>query len=406
MNRGDLGGRRRYQLTQAAGRFLWKPGVGFKEQHRTVGCGRHIQDSTHGVEILRRKDGSGARFRGVTTCGSIWACPACAHKIAPTRANELRLANGAHAKAGGAAYLITLTFPHTAGTDLVWLRDTFTKALQRWRNSRKYRRYFGEKDNPGGEWGRVGDVKGLEITYGKHGWHPHVHLVLFAKAGLQDDVEGIGHMRDQWIHCVIKTGLAPQEKMNDMLLHAFDFQEGEFVAQYIAKMGREPEPSSRELDALKSRWGLHSEATMFLEKNNTAHGDYIGLTPFGLLADAHENGDTESRRLYREFVDAFDGKRQLVWSPGLKKTLGIAELEDEEIARGERKKPEEEFCIRLFAEEWKVLQQHARHDAPHLALYVAGKFGREGVEHLLALLQGRAPPGKGGFLELYRSRLY
>jgi hypothetical protein len=410
----DYESRRSYRHRYVAAGALWEPTLDFREQHRTVGCGRHMTDSAHGVEILRRKDGTDARFRGLHTCGSIWACPVCARKISNQRRQELRQAHAAHVRAGGACYLLTLTFPHEITAVLAEIMELFSKALQRWMNSRSYKNFF-EK------WGRIGSVKGLEITWGQHGWHPHVHIVVFGQPGMQDDLIGVGGLRDCWIDCLLnrhkkgpkkgqKRGpsLAEPEQLNDMLVHAFDLQTGDYVSEYIAKMGREPAPTSREADAMQARWGIHSEATSFITKTETRHKDYKGLTQFGLLAIAAEHSDPAERaykkNLFRAFVKVFDGKRQLTWSPGLKKSLNIKEIEDEEIAAGKNQKPDEEFCFRLFSEDWKLILSHAKNDAPYLVRHVASKYGASGVEEFLRELRTRAPPGKGGFVELSQSR--
>lgn len=397
---GDRQRKRRFDLLRGAAGILWEPGRDWKEQHRTVGCHRHVTDATFGVTIRRRLDGSSARYSGIHTCGSIWTCPVCAERISSTRREELRLAHAAHVKAGGACYLLTLTFPHERGRDLPELLDLFARAQQRFKNSRRYKAAMLAI-------GRVGNVKALEVTFGANGWHPHVHEVIFAAPGAQDRLEHIGHLRDAWIDACIKAGLAEVRHVGDMLLHAVDFKAGAFVTDYIAKFGREPAPSSREINALRDRWGVHSEATRFTTKiGNIGHGDYSGLTPFALLADAHENGNTESRALFRAYANAFQGKRQLTWTPGLKKSLGLAEIEDEEIARGENTKPEEEHCIRLDVEDWRLVLQHDRAGARFAVLHVAAKYGADGVRELLDVLRAQRPDSKGQFRELGRSRIH
>lgn len=392
---GDRSKKRRFDLLRAAAGLLWRPGLHWKEQHRTVGCHRHVQDSLHGVEIRRRADGSGARFSGVHTCGFIWGCPVCAEKIANRRRDELRLANAAHAKAGGASYLMTLTFPHERGAlALPEMLALFGKAVDRFKNSRTYK-------NAMAHWKRIGNVKALEITYGEHGWHPHIHEVIFAAPGMQDAADTIRNLSDAWIRALLKAGLSHVSKIEAMEKHAFDLKAGAFVTDYIAKFGREPAPTSRQIDATKQQWGIHSEVTKFTTKIGTsATKDYIGLTPFGLLADYAENGNQQSGALFREYAEAFKGKRQLTWTPGLKKALDIAELEDAEIAAGERDRPKEEHCARLDSEEWKLILQHDRSGSRFALLHVAAKYGGEGVRTFLALLQGAPPSNRGEFVAL------
>ena len=96
---------------------------------------------------------------------------------------------------------------------------------------------------------------------------------------------------------------------------------GKGAAEYIAKWGHE------------ERWGLSSELTSSHAK--TGRRDTWGTkdhyTPFQLLHLSAE-GDGHATCAFREYVEAFDGKRMLTWSPGLKDHFGIAELNDEDAA--------------------------------------------------------------------------
>ena len=85
-------------------------------------------------------------------------------------------------------------------------------------------------------------------------------------------------------------------------------QNGEKAAQYVSK------------------WGLEEEIT----KGHIKKGRDNSLTPFDILR-LSEN-DAEYSKLFREYADAFKGKRQLVWSKGLKDLLGIVEVTDEQLA--------------------------------------------------------------------------
>lgn len=58
-----------------------------------------------------------------------------------------------------------------------------------------------------------------------------------------------------------------------------------------------------------------------------------GETPFDFLrAYMHDTSDKQAAALFKEFAETFHGKRQLFWSPGLKKRYAIGELSDDEIA--------------------------------------------------------------------------
>lgn len=407
---------RRFKLLEGAQRLLYRAGESWKDLHRVCGCHRHMTDDT-GITIKRRKDGKGARFEGVATCGSIWACPVCSEKISAERREEIQFAHAAWRKQGGEAYLLTLTYPHRRSAySLTEYIERLDKARQSFQNSKTYK---GLKI----DWGRIGQINALEVTWGEHGWHPHLHVVYFAQSGLNDREtvrQGEGgaskgfldwHDDTQrlvcaWVDAVIKAGLAEESQRSAMLLHSVDFRGGEYVAQYAAKFGREPEPTNKAIEVTKQRWGLASEATRWAAKvGHGQRGDYIGLTPFGLLADALENDDSESAALYRDYVETFTGKRQLTWSPGLKKRFGVDDLTDEEMSV-KPPKAEEEFCIRLDIDDWRAILRHHRRGSVYSVLHWAALLGRDGVEAMLEVCRETAPSNKGEFnvLAKYQDR--
>ena len=97
---------RRYELQRVAQSIMYKDGIEPKKQHRVVWCHRHVV--TEGaIPVHRKYDGAWARLGKVKTCGSVWACPVCAAKIAETRRRERVYATVKHTAAGGYAYLVT-----------------------------------------------------------------------------------------------------------------------------------------------------------------------------------------------------------------------------------------------------------------------------------------------------------
>ena len=64
--------------------------------------------------------------------------------------------------------------------------------------------------------------------------------------------------------------------------------------------------------------------------------------------------DKQAGAIWRVYAQAFEGRRQLYWSNGLKKLLAIAELSDEEIAH----KPDDEKALLLATisdQQWKLI---------------------------------------------------
>lgn len=84
---------------------------------RVRNCGTPL-DPDGGVTLALTTSGDGARsagYSGLASCGSVWACPQCAAKVATRRADELSKVMRAVDEAGGSAFLLTLTMRHSRG---------------------------------------------------------------------------------------------------------------------------------------------------------------------------------------------------------------------------------------------------------------------------------------------------
>lgn len=294
------------------------------KQHRTCWCGRHIVGE--GVmPVMRSLCGGKARVGSIKTCGSVWACPVCAAKVAEVRRQELTYAMVQHTAQGGHAYLLTFTFPHYMGQMLEELMPKFDKARQSFQNSKGWKKVMG-KD---GTAERLGGVTSLEVTYGiGNGWHPHLHMLVFCKAGAfgegDPDAEGrltsaaIDYFRGEWVRLLEKRGLVDGGNRQWASLYGLDVRGGKGAAEYIAKWGHD------------EAWGMSRELTSSHAKTGKRDtwGTRDHYTPFQLLAMSAD-GDGHATCAFREFVKAFDGKRMLTWSPGLKDHFGIEDMDDD-----------------------------------------------------------------------------
>lgn len=304
-----------------------KDGRPHNQQHRTCWCGRHIVGE--GVmPVMRSLDGAKARVGSIKTCGSVWACPVCASKVAELRRRELTYAMVQHTAQGGHAYLMTFTFPHYMGQMLQELMPLFDKARQSFQNSKGWKKVMG-KD---GTAGRVGGVTSLEVTYGiGNGWHPHLHMLVFCKPGAfgegDPDESGrlssaaIDYFRGEWVRLLEKRGLVDGSNREWAGRYALDVRGGKGAAEYIAKWGHD------------EQWGMSRELTSSHAKTGKRDtwGTKDHYTPFQLLAMSAD-GDGHASNAFREFVTAFDGKRMLTWSPGLKDHFGIEDMDDDTAA--------------------------------------------------------------------------
>ena len=319
---------RRCDLRRQAQTVLFvKDGRKHNDQHRTAWCGRHIVGEGL-MPVMRSLDGSKARVGSIKTCGSVWACPVCSAKVAEVRRRELTYAMCQHTAQSGYAYLLTFTIPHYKGQSLDELMLPFDKARQSFQNSKSWKKVM-SKD---GTAQRVGAVTSLEVTYGTaNGWHPHLHMLVFCKPGAFEertaDQSGrltspaIDFFRGEWTRLCEKRGLVDAGNRQWSQQYGLDVRGGQQAAEYIAKWGHD------------QSWGMASELTRSHAKTGKRDtwGTNDHYTPFQML-EMSATGDGHATCAYREFVSAFDGKRMLTWSPGLKAHFGIEDMADEEAA--------------------------------------------------------------------------
>lgn len=304
------------------------------------------------VDLIRR--GQDARFGGVQTCGSVWMCPCCSARISEVRRQELRaLQEWVAARPHFRIVMMTLTARHKKRRlESLIARMGKAKARMQNRNPWKPLRLSGVL---------VGSVSVREATHGENGWHPHYHVLCVVEA---DDDEAakalLEPLRRVWVACLKKEGLG------GTLDRAFHLATGDAVADYPNKIGKD-------IDA-GATWGIAEEMT--LGRLKRGRGD-AGASPWQVLREAHA-GDADAEPLWQEYALTMHGKRQQVWSNGLKEKVGLLEIEDEDAAEGEEYTEEEDEVLHQFDKtEWKKWR-HLR-----AAILAAARRGPDAVAALL-----------------------
>lgn len=270
-------------------------------QERVCNCLKRRIDKNKNRTVMFNENREKAQWGNLQRCGSIWSCPVCATQITEKRRAEMgQLIKFWSDQPDSDIKLMTLTFSHGQSEPLKVLLSKLKHAIAMFFASRKFK-----------ELSEVCKIKykvrSLEVTYGSNGWHPHFHILL-----MTNDVEDLAFSyRDElaklWMHCCVSKGLkSPSMK------HGLDIRDGSYAQEYVAK------------------WGLDYEMT----KGNVKKGRKESLSPFDLLQlsiqDNEVHGKTPSK-LWQEFAISMKGQRQLVWSRGLKKLVGIDEKDDQEI---------------------------------------------------------------------------
>lgn len=369
-------------------RMRWKlqrSAQGLLREYRVASCNRRRKGEF--VRVHRHKETGATHFDGLETCGSVWHCPICARKVTEKRRAELQAAINAWAKRGGEVYLMTLTFPHERADNLAAIVAKQAAALKLFKNSKGYKAIMREV-------ARAGNIRALEVTWsGWHGWHPHTHDLIFAQRGA---LPALKRLQQLWIDAVIKAGLASRSQLNDLLEAAFDVQNGDYAADYVAKFGQEPSLQSQSVTG--ERWGVARELTQGMTKGGAAVRRIKGKTPFTLLREYTE-GNRQAGALFVEFGRTFKGKRQLFWSPGLRAALGLDEEKTDQELSVEELTPHYEQVAQVNADDWRLV---IAHDARGELLHIAGQFGAQGLSALLAELRARPPTHQSGGTESCR----
>ncbi|WP_147310522.1 MULTISPECIES: protein rep [Cupriavidus] len=322
-------------------------------EFRVHNCLR-VRSKGREIQVVQSIEYKTASYKGLQTCGSVWVCPVCAAKISERRRVELQAAVALHQAQGGQVLLMTLTTPHGRHDDLAKVLDRQAKALKSFNAGRAAQALFDDM-------GCIGQIRALEVTHGRkravnNGWHPHYHILLFVRSGV--DLEAFqGRLFERWRDACVKAGLkAPSEE------HGVRLDDGSKAASYASK------------------WGLESEMT---KGHIKVAKD--GETPFDFLRAYLEDQDKQAAALFVEFATVFKGKRQLHWSRGLKKRFGIGEASDEEVAA---KQDDQAVLLgSISLEQWRAV---LRHEGRAIVLELAEKQGWEAVQSYLNSISVRS----------------
>jgi len=280
-------------------------------------CGR-VSVRAGGTVDLVLKNGV-AGYAGLSTCGSVHSCPVCASKIQAVRREELRVFIS-KAAMESAIVFSTMTLRHRKGQSLAQLWEALAYCNQRVGQDKTVRR-LREK------FGRDGYIRTVEATHGDSGWHPHIHSIqIFDPYVTQEQLDELNAAEFRaWKSAAKKKGLGEplQEHTKlDLILDPTSTFSDYFVkAVYDADLYAANEVKAG-ADALAAEV---SGSTIKTARKNSR-------TPFEILWSFGQTGDLDDLDLWHEWEAASRGRRQLVWSPGLKKRYAIEEIDDAAIA--------------------------------------------------------------------------
>ena len=335
-----------------------------------AGCGRYLipAGEKEGVKLLHLPKTMGARLVNVQRCGSVWPCPICAPKISQHRQKELLQAVDTWIAGGGALVMCGYTFQHSKQDTLPALLGSSANVLDAVPASgllgarsvsMSGRAYSDLKKSCG----MVGSVRCLEVTFGDNGPHPHIHELPF----LMSDADFRAVVAADEVRCLAET-IAEFARQKELTEARGRKARARRVVPALVFLGLE-ERHNRLVAGLEQLWheglaavglsaskehGFH--ASEFGEAGNEA-AEYVskpwnvaaeltmqpvkvaskkGKTPMQLLADCtfgEGAAAVVAGERFASYARAMKGRRQLVWSNGLRALLHLGEeLTDEQAA--------------------------------------------------------------------------
>nr|WP_277626671.1 protein rep [Arsenicicoccus piscis] len=265
-----------------------------------------------------------AGFSGVQSCGSVWACPHCAGKIAHARREDVAGVLEAAAREDKSVMFVTLTARHHRNQRL---KDTWAATAKAWRSMTSGRGW----QSIAAAWGVRGFVKATEVTYGAAGWHVHFHVLV-----VLEDADVTQGCADRLAEALWPRWLKGLERQGYSALRG---------------PGLDVRVASEAADAM----GAYLTKSLVWETvaGMSKDGRLGGRSPFQLLDEVARTGDADALDLWHEWEQASKGKRQLTWSRGLREWARLGEeLTDEQVAE---QTVEGEDVLVLDADAWRAV---------------------------------------------------
>jgi hypothetical protein len=342
----------RLTMRMAAARLVGehRRAQGDERLDRIEHCMWTVQDRTRSPRLVYNAAQDRNTLHDVQTCKHR-SCPWCVHDRARRDMLELTVAVAAAEREGLATFMVTLTMRHHEREPLAALLNDMLKA-KAWVFSGRWFRAWRDA------WGVVGHVRYTEITDGENGWHPHFHLVFFARPDLADsELEALeGQLTDRWLTALERRGRAGLSGI------AVNVARGHSeTARYLAKQGKLPER--------KTKPGIEFEAAYAPSKKARADASFA---PLELLAVAAGLGDVKryagvfteddetaaierAGRRWLEYFLAIKGRQIVAWSDGLKERWAV----DAETDILELKDTEGDIVLGVIPD-WIVLRSDVR----------------------------------------------
>ncbi len=273
-------------------------------------CGSARKDVAQ-VELWAGEGGR-VQISGVNHCGSPWECTDCAPTIGRRRAELLDELARRHRARGGEIYHVTLTVPHDAGMPLKELRRHVSDA---WRFCLSGAPWIRLKDRAG----VVGFARALDVTVGRNGWHPHLHVLVFLRGpiGPRPMAELRRWLRTRWTRAVqrpakgLGAGLKSPARLGGVGVKLVRAVMARYLAEASIALGPELASHTMKQARAPGHW------TPWQLLHQLAVGEW--RTP---------GARRQATARWHEWAAAMRGARQLTFSRDLRAAYDLHEVED------------------------------------------------------------------------------
>lgn len=325
-----------YQLQDSYRLYSAKP--------RVSKCG-HTRCSS---DVAVQAGPDGASYAGLIRCRAK-ACPVCLAKRRSRYADEINAVAEAWARRQGhrVTYMATFTIRHGMDAPLALTGHGVREAWGACVGSLKWqtmRRKYG-----------LEYIVAEEVTFGGHGWHPHLHVLFLPERPLTEQafVEVQDFLAQRW-------ELVVQRTLGARFVPDFDH-------------GSDFRPAKRE-EYISKHIGLE------LADPGTKEGRRKGRTPIQLLDSWMRNWDELALERYQEYERAMSGRRDLTWSRRLR-ALRVAACRALDELASERGQQQAVAAV-LPGRVWDQWRHHP--GARHRLLEAAERGGGVQIEALIA----------------------
>lgn len=320
------------------------------------------------VRLTTRETDEGhvvSQAEGLAICGNAWSCPVCAHRVRMRHAAQVKHVAESARREGCSVYLVTLTLRHSWGDDLRAMRAGLADAWTRVQRGAPWARWKRRV-------GWIGAVRAMEVTHGRNGWHPHLHLLVVTEEPLQE--EPCAWLAHRW-SSMVRRALGPAHLP---------------VTRLSRRDGIRPEDvvfRTPGLDVVRAHDGDGAAAYMTKLGLEVAGASKGRRTPWSLLSDASD-GDRWAAGMWAHYRTAMDRTKVVTYTRSLRDRYGVVEEDNAEPEPGDLvvAMPGTVWrrCLRAGAE-LAILEALTRRNAvQHVARIVLDVAGIEGEQAMLA----------------------